>query len=285
MLTGFHSGASGIYYNEQKLAVTSHNLANVDTSGFRNSYLMFRTREANDLAKSMDSTIKDRLPDVYGTERSGVFRNYEQTGELKQTGNAMDVAIPNEHSNAFFAVKRTDPLDPNIYYTRNGRLTIGPQDPANPNSPSVLYMAGHIALDGGMQPIPIDSSLGPLEIGIGGEIHQGETVVGELTTFRLDASQDPTAAISADLQELVQLGESLFKVPDQKKQEFHPHPLQVGQAGIDRTVIQGMRERSNVNVFHELVDMMDATKATRANQQAMSRQADSLGKLFQIVRS
>ncbi|MCB1135864.1 MAG: hypothetical protein KDK78_06330 [Chlamydiia bacterium] len=54
---------------------------------------------------------------------------------------------------------------------------------------------------------------------------------------------------------------------------------------MDRTVIQGMRERSNVNVFHELVDMMDATKATRANQQAMSRQADSLGKLFQIVRS
>lgn len=284
MLTGFHAGVSGLYYNEQKLAVTSHNMANVDTGGFRNAYLMFRTREQNPSHQRIDPTIEERLPSSYGVERSGVFHNYEQSGEIKETGNPMDVSIPPELKNAFFAVRRTDPTDPNVYFTRNGQLNIGPQDPTNPNSPSVLYVAGHVALDGGMQPIFVDESQGPLTIGRDGEIKQGEGAVGVLGVHRLDANKDPNTAQSANLQDLVQLGDSLFKVPEQGKNQFYPHPIEVGRAGVHRTVLQGMRERSNVNIFHELVDMMNTTQSFHANRSAMAKQIDGLTKLFQIVQ-
>jgi flagellar basal body rod protein FlgG len=231
----------------------------------------------------MDSTIQKRTPDFYGAESHSVQRNYAKPGSLKETGNPLDVAIPTEHQNAFFAVRKTDPFDPNVYYTRNGRLSLGPQDPANPESPTVLYMAGHQALDPNFQPIFVDAGAGELHISPDGQIKQGDDLVGELALFRLDASQDPNVAQDADLQKLTQLGDSLFKAPE-GEDAFFPQQLKVGQAGVQRTVIQGMREQSNVNIFHELVDMMNATKGIQANQVALSKQVDSLSKLFQVVQ-
>ena len=211
MLLGFHANVSGMNYNSEKLNVVSNNLSNADTSGFRRSLSVIRTRAEHDLNKWIDPTTKERIPTFYGNERTGVYKIYEDTGRLQETGNSMDVAIPPELQNAFFSVKRNNPNDPTNYFTRNGTLSFGAQDPNNPDSPNVLYLGGHLALDETKQPIEIDPTLGKLTISVDGTVKQGESTVGELPIYRLNKSPDPNTQQGANLQQLHQMGDSLFK--------------------------------------------------------------------------
>ena len=284
MLTGYYTNISGIFYNEQKLAVTGNNIANVDTSGFRKSSLLMRTRESNPFTKTLDRAVAKRNPTEYGIQRSGVYKNYKKPGTLKHTGSNFDVAIDPSHTNAFFSVQKAGDPEKQTFYTRNGTLSIGPQDPKNPDSPSILKIAGHIALDDAGQAIEIDPSQGELRITGEGGIFQGENSIGELPIYRFNKSADPTSQVSANLQTLEQLGDSLYKIPKQWQEEFHPFRVEVGKNGIKRLMTQGSQESSNVNIFSELTEMLNATRGASANQTALRKQLDSLNKLFQLVR-
>jgi len=285
MLTGFHAGVSGILYNEQKLGVISNNAANINTPGFRRSLLMMRTREAPKERGDVHSSVAKRTPKTMGVERTGVFKDYAKTGKLRQTGNDFDLAIDGDLKNAFFTVKRPDPSDQNVYYTRNGTMSLGPADPKNPNSPTVLYLGGNVLLDSNKQPISIDPSLGEMKIDSEGKIRQSGIAVGEVPLYRLDKSQDPSTQIDSNLQALMQKGDSLFQVPDGFEKEFNPMRLHVGQGGIHRLMAQGVQESSNVNMFDQLVEMMATTKASTANTTALKQQLEGLSKLFQAIRS
>lgn len=285
MLLGFYSGVSGAVYNEEKLEVTSSNLANVDTAGFRRSLLLHHTRDKNPKTNRIDSVVRERLPQQYGIRRSGVYKIYEDTGALKQTDSPFDVAIPPELKNAFFNVKRTDVNDGDTYFTRNGTLSMGLEDPTNPDSDTVLYLGGHVALDEGGSPLLVDATAGELHIGDNGVVRQGETIVGEIPVFRLNRSPDPNVQTSANLQQLLQVGESLFKIPPSLKNEFTPFRLEIGENGVNRLLAQGMREGSNVNPINELLYMMEASKGHSSNVAAISKQMEGLTKLFQVVRT
>ncbi|SCA62608.1 hypothetical protein SCG7109_AB_00610 [Chlamydiales bacterium SCGC AG-110-M15] len=282
MLLGFHANVSGMNYNSEILDVVSNNLSNTDTSGFRRSLSVIRSREEHDNSKWVDSDARERLPGFHGVQRTGIYKIYKDTGKLQETGNSMDVAIPPELQNAFFAVKRNDG-DPNTYYTRNGTLSFGLQDISNPNSPNVLYLGGHLALDDGNQAIEIDPSFGELSIGADGQVMQGETAIAELPIYRMNKSPDPNVQQSANLQLLNQMGDSLFRIPPESRQEFNPFRIEIGN-GINRVLVQGMRESSNVNPMSELVHMMEATKSYSSNASAIERQMGGLEKLFELVR-
>lgn len=283
MLTGFYTNISGLYYNEQKLANVSNNLANVDTTGFRRSMMMLRTREENPSTKWVDSQVKERMPSIYGIQRSGVYNDYS-AGDLRETGSQFDLALPTELKNAFFAVKRLDPADKDIYYTRNGTLSIGPSNPVDPNSEPALYISGHMAVGADGQPITIDPLAGDLNVAVDGTVSQAGRDVAQIPVYRLDKSPDPMTQEPAELQRLQQLGDSLFKVPEDRKQEFFAHQLQVGEGGVQRLTLQGMKEASNVNPMAEMMEMMNATKSYEANTKAVRAQVDGLLKLFQMVR-
>jgi flagellar basal-body rod protein FlgF len=285
MLLGFYSGVSGAIYNEEKLGATSNNLSNAGTAGFRRSLLMFQTRDKNSKSNGVDSAVKPRLPQFYGIQRAGVHKIYKDTGVLKQTDNPFDVAIPPELKNAFFNVRRTDKNDDEIYYTRNGTLSMGLEDPSNPDSDNVLYLGGHIAVDEGGASLRINPTAGELEIDRNGVIKQGETIVGEIPVFRLNKSADPGTMTSANLQQLLQMGDSLYKVPDSLRNEFNPFRLGVGENGVNRVLVQGMREGSNVNPINELMYMMEASKGHSSNVSAIGKQVEGLTKLFQVMRA
>lgn len=281
MLTGFYSGVSGILYNEKRLDVIANNTANVDTSGFRRELFLMKTRQNPDPA-GMDSALRSRLPKSFGVDLNGIYTDY-QPGKVFQTGNDFDVAIAPELRNAFFAVRRPGG-DQEIYYSRNSTLSVGRLDPKNPASPQVLYLGDNILLDASQQPISVDASAGPLTIGRDGKIKQGEAVVGDIPLFRLNKSPDPANQVDSNLSALQQMGNSLLKIPPQYSKEFNPIRLSIGETQGDRLMIQGMKEGSNVNVFDQLVDMMNTQKATEANTTALKTQADGLTKFFQMVR-
>jgi flagellar basal body rod protein FlgG len=284
MLTGYYSSISGVHYNEQKLDVISNNLANMSTPGFRRSMLMVRSREENEFTNRVDRDVKERLPDYYGTQRTGIYKIYKKTGKLQSTGNSFDLAIPPELKNAFFAVRGKDANDPSSYYTRNGSLSLNNIDPKIPGSPSVLYLGNNIALDGNNQPISVDPSLGELKITDDGTIKQGQVEVGKIPVYRLNKSADPTTQVHANLQLLQSKGDSLFQVPEKHQDEFHPHAIEVGVDGVTRTTVQGSKESSNVSTFQELAEMLTAQRTAQASKQAVKDQISSLTKLFQMAR-
>jgi flagellar basal body rod protein FlgG len=283
MLLGFYTGASGIYYNDQKLDTVANNLANAQTTGFRRSLLLFRTRQEHEQTKRMDPSARKRNPSFNGIEREGVFKNFE-AGRLESTENPMDLSLDTSLENGFFAVKRTDPNDSEVYYTRNGSLSFGPLDPTNPEGPRALYMSGHLALDDMHQPIPVDPTAGPLSITPEGMLSQHGEVVAELPVFRFNKSSDPTVQVSSELQSLLTLGDSLFKIPPDLRDAFHPQKLEI-QEGMPPLMHQGYREKSNVDTVAELMQMMTTTKAGQANMSAFQSQADGLTKLFNMIRT
>ena len=285
MLTGFYAGISGILYNEQKLSAISNNTANINTPGFRRTLVMMRSREEPSERSDVHHAVAKRTPKAFGIQRAGAFKDYSKTGKLQATGSDFDIAIPSELKNAFFAVRHPSAPQGKTYYTRNGTLSLGPADPSNPNSPTVLYLAGNILLDANNQPISIDASQGPMVIDIDGNIKQNDITIGEIPLYRLNKSADASIQIDSNLQALLQKGDSLFEIPEKFKQEFHPLRLTTGQKGIQRLVVQGMREGSNVNIFQQLAEMMSTTKASTANTTALKHQVEGLSKLFQIVRS
>ena len=284
MLTGIYSGVSAQHYNGQKLGVISNNLANAETTGFRRSMMIVKSRDENSYSRWIDPEVKKRLPKDHGVQRTGIYKNYNAPGDLQLTKNPFDVAIPTELKNAFFSVKGQGADDKSAYYTRNGTLSLGLLNPADQNSPSVLHIGGHIALDEGKQPIQVDPLNGPIKITSGGILQQDGVDVSEIPIYRLNKKADPNNQASANLQGLEQRGNSLFAVPEGKEKEFNPFRLRVGVNGVHRLVLQGMKEGSNVNLFQELVEMMNVTKSSSANKKAISIQSDGLSKLFQLVR-
>lgn len=285
MITGYYSGLSGIYYNEQKLDAVANNVANANTPGFRRALMVMKAREqAQPESGRMHRAVAERVPTTYGIDRIGVFKNYEKTGRLQATNNPMDIAIPSELHNAFFAVQKAGANDGKVYYTRNGSLSIGKQNPSNPNSASVLYISGQVALNEGGQPIDLDPSRGPLAINASGQIYQGDEEVGQLPIYRFNQSADPTRQVNANLQLLEQKGDSLFEIPDRYRDQFHPSVIRVGENGVNQVVAQGMRESSNVSVFQEMTEMINVKQIVQANKTAMNFQMDGLQKLFQTVR-
>jgi|SaaInlStandDraft_3_1057020.scaffolds.fasta_scaffold36320_1 flagellar basal-body rod protein FlgF len=285
MLAGYYSGVSGLYYNQQKLDVVSNNLANADTTGFRRSLMVARSRDMNDKTPWIHSDARDRLPHFYGAERTGVYKIYGDTGKLQATGSPYDVAIAPELKNAFFSVKRSDPTDKETYYSRNGTISIEHLDSSDSNSPSVLYLGGNIALSASGNPIEVNLTGGQISVGLDGVVRQGESALGELGIFRFNKSSDPRVQVNSNLQLLSQLGDSLFKIPEEHSDEFNPRRLDMGRDNLSRLTVQGVRESSNVNPVTEMVGMMEATKSFAANADSIKTQMQGLQKLFQLVQS
>lgn len=285
MLLGFYAGASGLLYNEQRQAVTASNLANVDTAGFRRSLLVLRSRRQEGKNIHFDRDVRDRNPSFYGIEKNGIHKVYRETGRLKSTDNPLDIAIPSDLKNAFFQVKKAGMRDPKTYYTRNGTLSLGLLDPTNPESQTVLYLGGHVAIDHGGQPIEVNPAIGSFRVEESGLVRQGNAVVGELPVYRFNKSNNPGFIENANLQQLSQQGESLLSVPEYAKHEMFPMRIEVGQAGVRKLIKQGVREESNVNPINELVYMMESSRSFNSNAMAMTTQAEGLNKLFQIIRS
>ncbi|NCF71697.1 MAG: hypothetical protein GWP59_08355 [Chlamydiales bacterium] len=283
MLTGFYAGVSGIHFNEEKLNVISNNISNADTSGFRRSVMMLKTHKSEPKTSWIDSRVKDRLPSFYGVMREQVLTTREGGATKKHTGNPMDVAIDPKLSNAFFKVK-ADGIEKEVF-TRNGTLSFGLEDPNDPGSATVLYMANNMLLDASGNPIAINAAAGTPEISTSGEVLQSGKAIGEAAIYRFNKYETEDQIVDSDIELLDKLGGSLYSVPEALTHEFYPIKIQLGSGGSSTLMQQGYSEGSNVNVISELGAMMEAEKSAKANQLAANMHMDGLQKLFQVVRS
>lgn len=286
MIVGYYSGASAIDYNEQKLAAVTNNLANINKPAYKSSEFVMRTRKVNPATRWINPLVLKRLPPLYGVQRAGVYKDFQTENPINETSNPMNIAIDPSVKNGFFNVRKSgDSNNSETYYTRNGTLSMGQLDPSNPDGIKVLKSGSHTVLDSSGNPIELSPSGGELNITKDGEVFQSGVRLGEISVYRFNKSPDPTQVKDSNLQSLIRLGESLYKIPPKLKNEFNPVALDLGDSSSGILIRQGFLEGSNVNLMNEMMEMMTVQRSAEASRTAMNQQIGTLEKLFEIVRS
>lgn len=118
---GIYSATSSGLINLRKLEVTTNNLANLNTPGFKKEMILTDSQNFDQtLAKEVEKSDPyakgdhDRTPGVTNIRTVTDFT----PGPIKTTGNALDVALVNP--NQFFGIQTSNGIE----YTRAGNFTL-----------------------------------------------------------------------------------------------------------------------------------------------------------------
>lgn len=206
-----------------QLEVVANNLANVNTTGFKGTDVLFT--QYLERVKQDDRTFEDK---VAFTQDFGLVRNLSQ-GALNYTGNLYDLSLQGE---GYFVTQADGEPE---YYTRAGNFTL------NENA-ELVTQEGRRVLGTDGQPIVIPPEVGEVMIqGDGGVINQATAeAIGQIRVVRFD-----------DERLLKQVsGTSFNTVPGQD-------PIDIATP----KVAQGVLENSNVNGVAEMTRLIALNRA------------------------
>jgi flagellar basal-body rod protein FlgF len=231
---GMYVSASGGLVSELRLDVVAHNLANVNTIGYKAQRLVTRQQDFQD---TLAGTISpngtpngirakgnhDQTPGVVGVETKTDFSQ----GPLFQTGNTLDVSLtkPDE----FFVVQTAQ----GETLTKAGNFRL------DTNSKIVTQDGFTVQGEGGEITIPPGSSV---QIASDGLVVSDKQAIGKLRVVKVN-----------DL--------NLLKRADGTR--FQPNGAQL-QAVDKPDLVPGAVEQANVEVVNAMVDMINANKAFEA---------------------
>ncbi len=245
MMRSLYTAATGMLGQQLNMDVISNNLANVNTSGFKQSRvdfedLIYQTLRQPGAAQANGQLIPTGIQVGMGVRPVAVQKLFSQ-GDYQQTGNQLDVAI---EGNGFFKLLQGD----QEVYTRNGAFKLD-------NNGVVVDSHGYI-------------------------VQPQFTVPEGTTSITIDPSGTITA-LATDGTELAQAQMTIFKFANtgglyaRGKNLFTSTPASgdpiEGTPGQDEfgTLAQGFLEMSNVSVVDEMVNMIVAQRAYEANSKAI----------------
>ncbi|MFM1887007.1 MAG: flagellar basal body rod protein FlgG [Pseudomonadota bacterium] len=239
---------TGLDAQQTRMSVISHNLANVNTNGFKKDRavfedLLYQNQRQVGGASSQDTQLPTGLNVGTGVRVVSTEKNYSQ-GNLTQTGNALDVAV---NGRGFFQVLMPDG---SFAYTRDGSFK--------------MSFTGELVTASGyrVQPgINIPDGAQSITVGADGVVSAllpGQTAPTQIGTLQVTDFVNPAG--------LQPKGENLLA------ETAASGPAQTGNPGISGlgTLLQGSLESSNVNVVEELVNMIETQRAYEMNSKAIS---------------
>ncbi|PSJ46282.1 flagellar basal-body rod protein FlgG [Zobellella endophytica] len=246
---------TGLDAQQTNISVTSNNLANASTVGFKKGRAIFEDLLYQNIHQpggraTADTDLPSGLMLGAGSKVVATQKTFTQ-GSVQTTDNALDIMIDGR---GFFEVLLPDG---NIGYTRNGQFAL--------NDEGVIVTPGNgYPLQPEMQ---IPENAQSISVATNGEVSvqiagQAEAqVIGQLivTDFANPAGLQPK-------------GENLYL-----ETQSSGAPLQ-GIAGADGfgALKQGMLESSNVNVTEELVNLIQAQRVYEMNSKVISAVDDML---------
>ncbi len=253
MIRALYTAASGMKAQQTNLDITSNNLANVNTTGFKAFRAEFEDLHYQTLRQA-GSQVTANITSPEGTQIGmgsnvvGTPRQFAQ-GDFQLTENPFDLAIQGD---GFFRV-----IQPNgaNAYTRDGSF----KTDAN----GILVTDNGYRLD---PTISIDPNASNVTIGEDGSVSQTvnglTSIVGQIQLVRFT---NPVG--------LTTIGKNLYQATPASGNEV------VGIAGTDPgfgTLAQGMLEMSNVRVADEMIRMIVSMRAYEANSKAIQTADDML---------
>lgn len=239
---------TGLDAQQTRMSVISNNLANVNTTGFKQDRAVFEDLLYQTIRQpGAQSSTNTELPSglMIGTGvRTVATEKIHTQGNIVQTGNALDMAI---QGRGFFQVLMPDGA---ISYTRDGTFQI--------DSTGQVVMSNGYPLEPAIT-VPQDT----LSITVGSDgtvslLQSGDTTPTIIGNIELADFVNPTG--------LQPIGENLFKESGASGTVVTGTP---GLTGLG-TVIGGALETSNVNVVTELINMIETQRAYEMNSKAIS---------------
>lgn len=247
---------TGLDAQQRDIAVTSNNLANASTIGFKKSRAIFEDLLYQNINQpggqsTQDTELPSGLMLGAGTRVVATQKNFSQ-GNLVTTENSLDLMVSGK---GFFEILMPDG---SISYTRNGQFTLDRDGQiVTPGAGYPLQPAINIPEDATSITVSQD---GEVSVTMPGQA--GNQIVGQinLAAFINPAGLEP-------------VGENLFK-----ESASSGAPLQ-GVPGIDGmgTVRQGALETSNVNVTEELVNLIESQRVYEMNSKVISSVDQMIG--------
>jgi flagellar basal-body rod protein FlgG len=248
VIRGLYTAATGMNSMQHQIDVTSNNIANVNTTGYKQSRAEFEDLMYESLnytaGKTTQTTMNPTGVNVgLGVRVSGVQKNFTE-GDLKLTSNELDLAIEGK---GFFQI--TLPSGETAY-SRNGAFKLNPEG-------TIVNASGYP-----LSPeITVPDNVTDLTIGNDGIV----TATDSATNTVVDLGQI-TVADFINPAGLTPLGDSLFMKSDASGDVLEGNPTE-GQFG---SIKQGMIESSNVKLVNEMVDLITAQRAYEANSKAIT---------------
>jgi flagellar basal-body rod protein FlgG len=239
---------TGLDAQNTRMTVTSHNLANVATNGFKKDRavfedLMYQNYKQVGSATSADTRSPSGLQLGTGVRTVTTAKNYTQ-GNLLVTNNSLDLAVEGQ---GFFQIQMPDGT---TGYTRDGAFQKNEQG-------EVVTSSGYRLQPG----INIPANATNVAIGADGTVTAqvaGQSAPVQVGTVQLVNFVNPSG--------LEARGENLVF---ESASSGPPQPGTPGLNGLGH-IQQGSLESSNVNVVEELVTMIETQRAYEMNSKAIS---------------
>ena len=239
---------TGLDAQQTRMTVISNNLANVNTTGFKQDRAVFEDLLYQTIRQpGAQSSTSTQLPSglMLGTGvRTVATEKMHTQGNVLTTGNALDVAI---QGRGFFQVLKPEG---DIGYTRDGTFQV--------DSNGQVVMSNGYPLEPAIT-IPAQST--SITVGSDGTVsvsQAGQAAPSIVGNIQLADFVNPTG--------LQPLGENLFSETAASGSATTAVP---GTSGLG-SVIGGALETSNVNVVTELISMIETQRAYEMNSKAIS---------------
>lgn len=252
---------TGLDAQQTRMSVISNNLANVNTTGFKQDRavfedLIYQNFRQVGAANTQQNEVPTGLNIGTGVKVVATEKNHTQ-GNLVTTNNALDMAI---NGRGFFQVLQPDG---SVAYTRDGSFSLdsnGQVVTANgyPLQPSITVPQG-------AQSITIGKD-GTVSVQLAGQAQPSQIGTINLADFVNPAGLQP-------------IGDNLFL---ESGSSGAPQTSTPGLNGVG-SLQQGMLESSNVNVVEELVSMIETQRAYEMNSKAISATSSMLQTLNQNI--
>lgn len=269
MLRSMYSGVSGMRGFQTKLDVIGNNIANVNTTGFKSSRVMFQ-----DILSQTSSG--SGAPD--GTDTAGV--NAKQIGlgvsmssidTLHLGGSAMTTNNPTDlriNGDGFFLVKLNGDQDI-PYLTRAGDFHVD----ANRN---LVTSDGFFVVSLGGDPITLADNVTSFSVS------QDGTIVQKLDDGTIDDGTQIALARVTNPEGLEKIGGSLYRTTvNSNIDDIEPSAANTNGLGA---IVAGQLEMSNVDLTGEFTEMIVAQRGFQANSRIITTSDEVLQEVVNLKR-
>lgn len=256
---GLYLSATGMLTNLYRQDIYAHNLANVETVGFKVDMPTLQQRDPEAVEENHGFDVSGQLLErLGGGVLAGPQRISFAPGAFQQTGNPYDLAL--EDPQTFFAIAgRPEQGEPPVFLTRDGRFS------RNDEGYLVSVGTGRKVLNERDQPIQVPGR------GAFAVAPDGRVLVDGETVARLGVSG------VQNLDSLEKHGENLFTWRT-------PGDLRTPASHV--AVRQGAVEASGADPVQTLMKLVEATKAATGNanliryhDQLMQQAINTLGRV------
>ena len=248
MIRGLYTSVSSMITLEQKQSVTTNNIANINTYGYKNEKLL--SKSFDEVKLQNNDNYKNGIPQKtelgglsFGVSIDETVTDFSQ-GILKETNKKTDMGI---QGSGFFPVRSSEG---NTYYTRDGSFRVD-------NQGNLITNTGYYVLGSNIN----TGNVEPINIGQGSiSVHNNVISVDGVNKYTFNI---------VDFDDYSSL----------KKQGDNIYSGENGRAIENTFVKQGFIETSNIDIMSELTNMITITREYEANQKVIQTIDSTLQKI------